>query len=120
MAQKGDEFKEVRLPAKVVNGLLQLNEKRRSKQFDLPFLKALLVGFCTVKKIQEHGSIDEEIVNVAKGNILDCILVYSLQTIHKFIFLELFEWRIAEDEGRLNNFEQLLAIAVDSIKEFKV
>lgn len=69
MAPKGDGFKEVRLPAKVVNGLLKMNELKRSDQFDVPFLKAVLIGFCTMKKIQEIGYINEEVFNVVKGKI---------------------------------------------------
>lgn len=67
MAQKGNEFKEIRLPAKAVDGLLMMNEKKRSQKFDVAFLKALLIGFCTLKKIKENGIIDEEIGRVVKG-----------------------------------------------------
>lgn len=57
----------IRLPAKAVTGLLMMNEKKRSKKFDISFLKAMLIGFFTLKKIKENASMDEGILEIVKG-----------------------------------------------------
>lgn len=60
---------EIRLPAKAVNGLRKMNELKRSEQFDVAFLQAMLIGFCTLKKIKTGESIDENILEVAEGTV---------------------------------------------------
>lgn len=67
MAEEGDKFVEIRLPAKVVIGLRNMNEHKRSERFDVVFLKAMLIGFCTLKKIKDSDSIDEAIRGVMEG-----------------------------------------------------
>lgn len=67
MAQKGNDFEEIRLPAKAVNGLRKMNEQKRCESFDVAFLKAMLIGFCTLKKIKEQESIDDHIRSVIEG-----------------------------------------------------
>lgn len=97
MAAKADTFVEMRLPAKVVNGLLLMNEKKPSQEFDVGFLKAMLIGFCSMKTIKQNGC-DEAIVNLVK---------------------ELFEWRVGGDEVRLDEFERMIDTAIDGIKKNK-
>lgn len=62
-----DNFKEIRLPALAVKGLLNLS---RNEMNDLRFVKALLIGFCTVneiKKCKTIKDIDEAIFEMIKS-----------------------------------------------------
>lgn len=67
------EFKEVLLSARVVMGLVTLNGKKRNDmKTDKVFLKALVIGVCTLKRVKESPSpFDEGIVQFVKGNILN-------------------------------------------------
>lgn len=67
MAQNGDQFEEILLPFKAVNGLLRMNEFKRSELFDVAFLKATLIGFCTLQKIKRNGVVDDKIRDVIEG-----------------------------------------------------
>ena len=51
-----DSFEEVQLKSAAVDGLIKMNKKKREKQFDLVYLKALLIGFCTLKTIKDEKS----------------------------------------------------------------
>lgn len=75
---RDDGFDEIRLPAKAVNGLQKMNELKRSEQFDVAFLQAMFIGFCTLKKVKDEGVIDENILNVAEGELsIRIIILYS-------------------------------------------
>lgn len=72
MVSSSDVFKEVWLSARAVNGLLQINKKPNGNQKDAvkndsTFLMALLVGFCTVKKLKESSSVEVGVLDLIKG-----------------------------------------------------
>lgn len=67
MVQNGDEFEEILLPFKAVNGLHKMNELKRSEQFDVAFLKAMVIGFCTMRNVKESGRIDKKFRGVIEG-----------------------------------------------------
>lgn len=69
MVPNGNEFVEMKVPAKAVNALLSVNKKATDERLDVAYLKTILIGFCTLKKIQESESIDEGVLEVVKGNI---------------------------------------------------
>lgn len=117
MADNGAEFK---LPVKAVNGLRKMNELKRSEQFDVAFLQAMLIGFCTLKKIKADDTMDKNILEVAEGAVHSYkVITFSLNS---FLILVLFDWRTNGDETRKNNFGQLVEAAIDGIKNnyFKV
>lgn len=65
MAQTGEEFL---LPSKAVNGLLKMNQFKRSEPFDGAFLKAMLIGFCTLLKIKRTDfGLDDKLRGVIEG-----------------------------------------------------
>lgn len=65
--QVSDRFEEVKLSVKVVNGLKELNSKKRDDDAkDKTFIKALLVGLFGVKNIKS-GQVDKRIVRFIKG-----------------------------------------------------
>lgn len=86
MAQKGDEFEEIRLPAKAVISFRKMNEQKRSEQFDVAFLKAMLIGFCTLKKTKEEDSIDEKIRNVIESRVKNPFYSFILN-LNKCVYL---------------------------------
>lgn len=72
MVPRGEGFAEIKLPAQAVEGLIKLNRGKRDEQFDLRFMKGMLIGFCTVKKIKEYNGnedIDESVSALMKGII---------------------------------------------------
>lgn len=63
-------FKEVLLSARLVNGCSNLNQTRRNDSTaDKIFLKGLLIGICTVKRIKSSPTFDEGILDFIKGKI---------------------------------------------------
>lgn len=96
MIADGDSFKEVWLQAKVVDGLIKTNKKKPSEKFDLVFMKALLVAFCTIKAIQAGNPIEEGMLELLK---------------------DLFEWRVRKDENRMRTYDNLLNFAIDGIRK---
>lgn len=62
-------FIEVWLTAHAAIGLVKMNKKRTGQQYDTVFLKALLIGFCTIKKIKEAEPIDDGILALIKGKL---------------------------------------------------
>lgn len=64
------DFNEIWLASHAIAGLLKLNKKKASEQFDCLFLKALLVGLCSSKKIKEVATIDNGILELTKGKII--------------------------------------------------
>lgn len=69
MIREDDGFIEIGLAENAVNGLLHMNKHRQGENFDIIFLKAMLVGFCSGKKIKESGKIDEEVMDLIKGRL---------------------------------------------------
>ena len=68
--QAGRTFKEVLLSARLVNGCCNLNQTRRNDiTADKIFLKGLLIGICTVKRIKSSTTFDEGILEFIKGKI---------------------------------------------------
>ena len=63
-----DGFKEVWLSAHAVDGLSKMNKKKPGEMYDTIFMKAMLIGFCTMKMIKENDAIDEGILQLIKGN----------------------------------------------------
>lgn len=64
------EFDEVKLPAAAVHCLQKMNEKKRDEKYDCSYLKALLVGFCTMKGIKNDGGIIDKYHGVITGKII--------------------------------------------------
>lgn len=98
MIEDGDNFKEIWLTSQVVSGLLKLNKKNPCEQFDLVFLKASLVGLCTIKKIKEENSIE-----VGKQALIQ----------------HLFECRTQKDETRKRAFGKMFETAIDDLRQNK-
>lgn len=59
--------KEIWLQSHAVSGLVMMNKNKISQRFDSVFIKAILIGFCTVKKIKESEAIEKEIADLVKG-----------------------------------------------------
>lgn len=51
-----------------MNGLKVLNseEKRERRQFDKPFIKALMVGFIGINEIRDH-EVDKDVLKLIKS-----------------------------------------------------
>lgn len=95
MVPIGDNFKEIGLSAKVVDGLIKINKCKPNEKYDCGFLKGLLIGFCSIPKIQQNEHIDDAALSLIR---------------------DLFEWRVGQNEHRLNRFDQLLIAAINGIK----
>lgn len=96
MAPNDGGFKQVGLSPKGVETCTKFNRLKPDKKFDSIFLKALLIGFCSIDKIKQSANIDEGIKSVVQ---------------------QLFEWRAEQDADRKNEFEQLFTTAIDGIKK---
>ncbi|XP_031638193.1 uncharacterized protein LOC116350529 [Contarinia nasturtii] len=85
---------QIQLSARAVNGLIKFNTERRNDVgIDKKFLKALLIGICTLKRIKESVSMFD-IDNAFLGLVKD-----------------MFAFSVADDENngqRLASFEQLV------------
>lgn len=57
MVRVDNAFKEVKLSATLTNGLSLFNQttSRKNIVIDKPFIKALLIGVCTAKKVKSEG-----------------------------------------------------------------
>lgn len=95
MIANGDTSTEVWLKSQAVDGLLKMNKKKPDVQFDLVFLKALLIGCCSIKRIREDETIDDGLLALIK---------------------DLFEWRVQKLEDRMRSYENLLRSAIDDIR----
>lgn len=67
MLLKPGGFDEIGLSAKAVKGSIKMNTTHRHKPFDSLFLKALLVGFCSMKGIKEGVIIQAVLMEIIKG-----------------------------------------------------
>lgn len=94
MIESGNDFKEIWLSSQVVSGLLQMNKKRSTEQYDLLFIKALLIGLCTMKKIKDKEPIEDGIAT---------------------FMMNLFEWRVQKNEARLRSYKNLYNVAINGI-----
>lgn len=67
----GGRFHEVKMCSKLVDTLRILNEtdNRKNAGFDMPFVKGLLIGFCTANSIQKRESIHKDLLVFIKGEI---------------------------------------------------
>lgn len=104
MIANKDSFEEVWLNSQAVDGLIKMNKKKRDKQSDLVFLKALLIGFCTLKAIKDEKS---------TGNLLRNEGMLGL-------LKDLFEWRVQEDEHRMSSYDNLFSSAISGIRNNKL
>lgn len=95
MVAHGDDFKEIGLSKKAVEGLKNMNKNKRGTQFDALFLKALIIGFCTIRKIKANGCVEDGIFELIS---------------------DLFEWRAMANEERMNGLRQMFYTAVNEIK----
>lgn len=91
----GNGHKQIVLSSRVVVGLCDLNQQKRSEEFDSVFLKALLIGFYTIKKIKNNEAVDDGISELIKN---------------------LFEWRVKASEERVAAFANMVANAINDIK----
>lgn len=96
MVPSGTGFKEIGLPEKAVNGLIQMNEHSTGKKSDLRFLMAALIRFCTMGKIIENESVEADIKSLVE---------------------DILAWRAGEDVARKKSFAELFKIAIERIKE---
>lgn len=83
MIAKDNGFIEIGLAENAVNGLINMNKHKRGENFDIIFLKAMLVGFCSSKTIKEVETIDEGIMDLIKGKFIKC----SHSVIHRTVFV---------------------------------
>lgn len=95
-----DSFEEVRLKSTAVDGLIKMNKKKREKQFDLVYLKALLIGFCTLKTIKDEKSSSDFLGKVGMLDLLK----------------DLFEWRVQKDGNRMCAYDNLFNTAISEIR----
>lgn len=95
MVANGDGHKEIALSSTAVAVLSDLNKKKRDEKFDFHFLTALLIGFCTIKKIKLIDAVEKGILDLVK---------------------DLFNWRVMNNESRMNGFDNLLSNVIKGIK----
>lgn len=73
MISKGAVCEEIKLNSQAVNGLIKINKEKPGENFDLRFLKGILIGFCTVKTVKgfkSNDDIDEAVLELIKGHSL--------------------------------------------------
>lgn len=78
----GDEFKELVLSARCIAELTKYNgpTKRHKKKIDKKFLKTLVVGACTLKRVKEDETpFDAGVVELVKGRI-----VFKFEAVKKY------------------------------------
>lgn len=66
------QYKELKMAALLVKGLLELNkdENRDNANLDKSFIKALMIGVCTLKKIENGDAIKKDLLIFIKGYYL--------------------------------------------------
>lgn len=72
MVPKDDGFEEIKLSGQAAEGLVKMNSEKRNETFDLRFIKGMLIGFCTVKKVKDFKSykdLDELNSVLLKGKV---------------------------------------------------
>lgn len=104
MIANEDSFEEVWLNSQAVDGLIKMNKKKRDKQFDLVFLKALLIGLFTLKAIKDEQSTVDLLRNEGMLGLLK----------------DLFEWRVQKDEHRMSAYDNLFSSAISGIRNNKL
>lgn len=69
MVKIGDAFMEVKMAATCVKGLLRFNEteNRKDTGLDKAFIKALIIGLCTIKQVKENDRINKDLLIFLKG-----------------------------------------------------
>lgn len=66
----GDEYKDKWLSAYAVSGLIKLNQQRKDSKADKNFLKALVIGACTLQRFKEfpkESIFEEGVFELIKG-----------------------------------------------------
>lgn len=80
-------FEEITLSGMAVEGLIKMNEgMKRDKTLDLRFVKAMLIGFCTIKQVKvmkEQAEIGMGILTTMKGRIDTKIII----SIYNYLFV---------------------------------
>lgn len=63
------KYEEIKMPAVLVKVLLELNEKDNRKDIgmDQPFVKAIIIGICTIKVIRQNEPIDKDLLIFIKA-----------------------------------------------------
>lgn len=63
------QYQEVKMAALLVNGLLHLNkmENRGNANFDKTFIKALIIGLCTLKNVESSEPLKKDLLIFIKG-----------------------------------------------------
>lgn len=91
-------YTEVSLAASFVMYLKAVNSpmNRENSDLDKPFIKALLVGLCSIKTIKSTSEIDKGYIAFIKGKELASAFHYFIISIHQHILLilELFAIRV--------------------------
>lgn len=61
-------FKEVKFSAQLINGLTMFNQPalRQNVAYDKPFIKALIIGICTVQSIQNEECIHKDFIKFVR------------------------------------------------------
>lgn len=121
--QINNKNQEVTLASRVISGLLWLNEpnRRENTEYDKTFIKALLIGICTLKTIQnlsENQRIPKGVLAFIKGKQVNINFIYKLK-FHIFmnIFVDLFINRIGDENGtRYLKYNDLVIEACNDIK----
>lgn len=78
-----------------VDALRTLNDERPADKFDTRFLMTLLIGLSSIKKIIGNEAIEGGVLGLVK---------------------DIFQWRVMNDEKRMNDFQKLIADAINKIK----
>ena len=86
MVTHGDGFNEVWLTAHAVTGLIKMNKKKPGENYDMGFVMALLIGFVTVKTIQETEGVDNGILELIEGRNKQSQNALVLPNIYYFNF----------------------------------
>lgn len=70
MVKVDGRFEEVKMAVRLVKGLLQLNEteNRGNAMLDKPFIKALIIGLCTLKVLDNGEAINKDLLIFIRGN----------------------------------------------------
>lgn len=117
------EFKDKWLSAQVVNGLVELNGKKRNDtKVDKVFLKALVIGACTLKPFKEPtetSPFEGGVLELIKGGNLKWSRYEHIQY-YFFMISDLFEARVANDDKdkkRIGAFDSLIKSVCDEIRK---
>lgn len=95
MIANGDDFDEIWVTSLAVSGLLKLYKKNPSQQFDLRFMKAVLIALHGINKIKAEEPIEAGKLTLAN---------------------DFFEWRVKKEELRMRSYEHLFSAAMNGIR----